>query len=397
MEQLKYKSNQLVLQLITNFSRYLYGKIDWSWRLNSIIGARGTGKTTLLLQRLKNEHGLNDDSVYVSLDDFYFSNNRFYDFAEDFHLKGGKYIFADEVHKYKNWSQEIKNIYDTLPGLNIVFTGSSIIDIRKQDSDLSRRAIFYYLTGLSFREYLSLADIYKSEPITLDNLIHNHVELSAEIIKKIKPLQHFENYLKYGYYPYFYENPPLFYRRLEQTLMLILENDLNFIQGFDYNNIQKIKQLLYILSVNVPFKPNILKLSEKTKISRNTLLSYLHYLEKAQTIQSVYQSGASTSILQKPEKIYLNNTNLSFLLASDTPDKGTLRETFFLNQLRYNHLVESSKEGDFFVDNTYVFEIGGKNKTKKQIQDVPDSYVVADNIEIGAYNKIPLWLFGFLY
>jgi len=397
MEQLKSKSNQLVSGLETTFSRYLNDKIDWSWRLNGILGSRGTGKTTMLLQQLKNKHQLNEDSIYVSLDDIYFSNNRFIDFAADFHQKGGIYLFADEVHKYKNWSIEFKNIYDTYPGLTIVFTGSSIIDILKQDADLSRRAIFYNLTGLSFREYLSLSEIYSAEPISLDFLLQNHVEIAAETIKKIKPLLHFENYLKYGYYPYFQENINLFYHRLGQTLNLVLETDLNFIEGFNHRNIIKLKQLLYILSANVPFKPNIVKLSEKTNISRNTLLSYLHYLEKAQIIQAVYPSGISTSIFQKPEKIYLNNTNLSFLLANNTPDKGTLRETFFLNQLKSKHRVEASKTGDFRIDDNYVFEIGGKNKTAKQIKDITKGYVVADDIEIGSYNKIPLWLFGFLY
>jgi len=397
MEQLKSKSNQLVSGLETTFSRYLNDKIDWSWRLNGILGSRGTGKTTMLLQQLKNKHQLNEDSIYVSLDDIYFSDNRFIDFAADFHQKGGIYLFADEVHKYKNWSIEFKNIYDTYPGLTIVFTGSSIIDILKQDADLSRRAIFYNLTGLSFREYLSLSEIYSAEPISLDFLLQNHVEIAAETIKKIKPLLHFENYLKYGYYPYFQENINLFYHRLGQTLNLVLETDLNFIEGFNHRNIIKLKQLLYILSANVPFKPNIVKLSEKTNISRNTLLSYLHYLEKAQIIQAVYPSGISTSIFQKPEKIYLNNTNLSFLLANNTPDKGTLRETFFLNQLKSKHRVEASKTGDFRIDDNYVFEIGGKNKTAKQIKDITKGYVVADDIEIGSYNKIPLWLFGFLY
>lgn len=397
MEQLKSKSNQLVSGLETTFSRYLNDKIDWSWRLNGILGSRGTGKTTMLLQQLKNKHQLNEDAIYVSLDDFYFSNNRFFDFAIAFHQKGGKYLYADEVHKYKNWSIEFKNIYDTYPGLNIVFTGSSMVDILRQDADLSRRAVFYKLSGLSFREFLHLTGIYTVEPITLDFLITNHVEIASEIIKKIKPLQHFENYLKYGYYPYFNENSRLYYHRLEQTMNLILETDLNFIEGFDQRNIFKIKQLLYILSANVPLKPNISKLSEKTKISRNTLLTYLHYLEKAQLIQSVYPSGISISILQKPEKIYLNNTNISFLLASEAPDKGTLRETFFLNQLKCGHVVETSKVGDFIIDNKYIFEIGEKNKTRKQIKETPEAYIVADDIETGAYNKIPLWLFGLLY
>ena len=306
-------------------------------------------------------------------------------------------MFLDEVHKYKNWARELKNIYDTYKDLSIVFTGSSIIDLLKLDVDLSRRAITYHLHGLSFREYLEITGIAKLKPIDLKTVISDHTKVATQIAEKIKPLLHFDKYLKTGYYPYFIENLKVYYRRLEQTLNLVIESDLNFIEGFDAKNVIKLKQLLYILSANVPFKPNIVKLSEKTGINRNTLVTYIHYLEKAQLINAIYPSGISTSILQKPEKIYLNNTNLSYLLSEEKPNIGNIRETFFLNQLQCKHLVKAATKGDFVVDEKYIFEVGGKNKSQEQIYGLKNAFIVSDDIESGVYNKIPLWLFGFLY
>ncbi|HOU97987.1 MAG TPA: AAA family ATPase [Bacteroidales bacterium] len=397
MENLKIKSNQLITTVSTKFVRYLYEQIDWRWKLNGIIGARGTGKTTLLLQQLKKNHGTSFEAIYISLDDLYFTAHSLLEFVEQFRNKGGRYLYIDEVHKYKNWAIEIKNIYDTYPNINIVFTGSSIIDILKQNVDLSRRAVIYYLHGLSFREYLSFLGIGEIKAIALSDILKNHTTIASEIIAKLNPLQYFVDYLKWGYYPFFIENKKLYFRRLEQTLNQIIESDLNFIEGYDTKNTQKIKQLLYILSTNVPFKPNIVKLSEKTGIHRNTLVSYIHYLEKAQIINAVYPAGISISILQKPEKIYLNNTNLSYLLAEETPNQGNLRETFFLNQVKSIYKVKIPKSGDFVLNENFIFEIGGKKKTSAQIINEKNAFVISDNILIGAYNKIPLWLFGFLY
>ena len=395
MENLKIKSNQLITTVSTKFVRYLYEQIDWRWKLNGIIGARGTGKTTLLLQQLKKNHGTSFEAIYISLDDLYFTAHSLLEFVEQFRNKGGRYLYIDEVHKYKNWAIEIKNIYDTYPNINIVFTGSSIIDILKQNVDLSRRAVIYYLHGLSFREYLSFLGIGEIKAIALSDILKNHTTIASEIIAKLNPLQYFVDYLKWGNYPFFIENKKLYFRRLEQTLNQIIESDLNFIEGYDTKNTQKIKQLLYILSTNVPFKPNIVKLSEKTGIHRNTLVSYIHYLEKAQIINAVYPAGISISILQKPEKIYLNNTNLSYLLAEETPNQGNLRETFFLNQVKSIYKVKIPKSGDFVLDENFIFEIGGKKKTSAQIINEKNAFVILDIILIGAYIKISLWLFGF--
>lgn len=397
MENIKIKSDQLLTTVSTKFVRYLSEKIDWKWRLIGILGARGTGKTTILLQQLKQNHGTSNEAIYISLDDLYFTGNSLFEFVQQFRNKGGRYLYIDEVHKYKNWAMELKNIYDTYPDLFIVFTGSSIIDILKQNVDLSRRAVIYYLQGFSFREFLSFTGADTIKAVTILDIIKNHAILASEIIEKINPLKYFDDYLKLGYYPYFIESKKIYFRRLEQTINQVLESDLNFMEGYDTKNTPKIKQLLYILSMNVPFKPNIVKLSEKTGIHRNTLVSYIHYLEKAQIINAVYPSGISTSILQKPEKIYLNNTNLSFMLSENIPDKGNLRETFFMSQLKTNHIVKIPKYGDFEIDGKFTFEIGGKNKTSEQVKNEKNAFIVSDDILTGAYNKIPLWLFGFLY
>lgn len=372
-------------------------KIDWSWRLVGILGARGAGKTTLLLQYLKRNIGIGNEAMYASLDDIYFSGHTLYNLAQEFSNKGGKYLFIDEVHKYPSWSAELKNIYDSIPDLNVVFTGSSIIDLLKQDTDLSRRAITYELNGLSFREYLALNKTATLQAIDLGTILHHHSEISLELSSQFKPLLHFNNYLKHGYYPFFIESEKLYQLRLEQVLQLTMENDLAFIDGYDPRNAFKIKQLLYIIAENVPFKPNLVRISEKIGIHRNTLINYLFYLEKARIINLLYPSGISVSILQKPEKIFLNNPNLAWLLSEQTPNKGSLRETFFFNQISAAHIVKAPKAGDFEVDNQWIFEIGGEKKTAKQIHQIPNGYIVSDDIEIGAYQKIPLWLFGMLY
>jgi len=398
MESLVQQSQQLVLNTNSDFKRFLFSKIQWDWRLIGILGARGCGKTTLILQYLKQKFGISNEAVYVSLDDFYFTENRLIDFIIKFRQLGGKHLFVDEVHKYPDWARELKNAYDRFPDLKIVFTGSSILDILKQDVDLSRRAVMYHLPGLSFREYLDFQNLGKFENYKLENILNSHQELALQITKEIKPLVYFADYLKYGYYPYFKENISLYPTRLSQTLKLIIENDLKFIEGYDAANARRIEQLLYILATNAPFKPNISKLSEKIGIYRSTLVQYLHYLEKAEIINSLYREGISISILQKPEKIFLGNTNISMLLGSNQSNKGSLRETFFLSQIKVDHTVNlPAGEGDFIIDNKYLFETGGKNKTGRQIADIPDSFIVSDDMETGVYNKIPLWLFGFLY
>ena len=328
MENLQIKSNLLVANQTMDIIRNQTTQIDWNDKLIGILGARGTGKTTLMLQYLKAKYGLNKVAMYITMDDIYFTSNKLSDFAIQFRNQGGKILFIDEVHKYPDWAREIKNLYDFYNDLKIVFTGSSILDIARQNVDLSRRAVQYELTGLSFREYLNFAGIINLETISLNNILEDHIEITHELIRNFKPLQYFEDYLRLGYYPFFVENTNTYHMRVEKVVRLIIEEDLQFISGFNPHHVRKVYQLLYILATNVPFKPNISKLAEKTGISRNIIVEYLHYLEGAKLINALSAAGNSTSILQKPEKIFLENTNLLYALAPENIDKGALRETF---------------------------------------------------------------------
>lgn len=398
MESLQLKSNLIVQQQAMDIIRPLAKTIDWNNRLISILGARGTGKTTLMLQRIKAEYGLNKEALYITMDDIYFTNNSLSDFAQEFRQNGGKILFIDEVHKYPNWAKEIKNIYDFYKDLNIVFTGSSIIDISRQNIDLSRRAVQYELTGLSYREFLSFKGIVNLEAIPFKDLLNNHIEISHQLISNFKPLMYFNDYLKHGYYPFFTENLNTYHLRLEKVVRLIIEEDLQFIAGFNPHHSRKIYQLLYILATNVPFKPNISNLSEKTGISRNMIVEYLYYLNKAKLINSLSAAGKSISTLQKPDKIFLENSNLSFALSPNNTDKGSIREAFFMNQLKNaGHQINLPLKGDFFIDDKYTFEIGGKGKLAKQLAGITNSFIAIDDMEAGVGNKIPLWMFGLLY
>ncbi|MDY0906949.1 ATP-binding protein [Pedobacter sp. CFBP9032] len=398
MENLKIKSNLIVQQQTMDIVRPLSTNIDWSNRLISILGARGTGKTTLILQHIKATYGLSNEAMYITMDDIYFSDNQLSDFANLFRQSGGKILFIDEVHKYPNWAREIKNIYDFYKDLKIVFTGSSIINIERQNADLSRRAVQYELTGLSYREFLSFIGVANIDVISIDNLLENHVQIANELISKFKPLQYFNEYLKHGYYPFFLENLNTYHLRLEKVVRLIIEEDLQFIAGFNPHHSRKIYQLLYILSTNVPFKPNITNLSEKTGISRNMVVEYLYYLNNAKLINSLSAAGKSISTLQKPDKIFLENTNLSFALSPNNTEKGSLREAFFMNQIKNSaYEISLPLKGDFFVDDKFTFEIGGKGKSTKQLTGVEHAYLAVDDMEAGIGNKIPLWMFGLLY
>lgn len=397
MEELLRQSRQLIQSTPVDFSRFLMRKIEWGARLTGIIGARGTGKTTLMLQQIKQTYGSAGKAVYLSLDDIYFTDNRLVDTARQFSQKGFTHLFLDEVHKYPGWAREIKNLYDFDKSLTIVFTGSSIIDVLHEEVDLSRRAVIYELPGLSFREYLTFQTGQSFDELTLDNLLADHEAIALHITDKIRPLQYFEDYLQAGYYPFFAETPGIYHRQLNRIIQLVIETDLHFIEGVTKENIRKIYQLLYILAANVPFKPNISKLSERIGLHRNTLVQYLHYLEKARLINLLHASGQSISTLKKPDKVFAENTNLIYAIAADQANKGSLRESFFLNQLRNVHNIALPVKGDFIVDDRYVFEVGGKNKTAKQIQELEHAYIAADDIEVGTFNKMPLWLFGFLY
>lgn len=397
MNRLKQLSLEHIRRTSLKFTRYLIDEIYWEDHLIGITGPRGTGKTTLLLQYMKSRLPQKEKALYISLDDIYFSENHLVYFAEDFYKYGGKYLFIDEVHKYPNWSQELKNIYDNLPNLKVIFTSSSALDIYKGSHDLSRRAMVYYLPGLSFREFIELKYQIKLPVINLKQILGDNQEILIGIKDKIKPLELFSQYLKNGYYPFFTETTINYDKRVLNTINLILESDIPAIYHIDFYSVIKIKKMLSVLSRITPYTPNIQKLAQQSDTTRDSLLKYLFYLEKAGIVKWLGRDTFGINYLNKPDKLYLNNTNLMYSLNNEIPDKGNLRETFFLNQLNVKHSVSYPKKGDFLVNGKYTFEIGGQNKTDEQIKNIKNAYIAADGIEYGYKNKIPLWLIGFLY
>ena len=397
MDILLERSQLLVKQQKTDFKRYLYDQIKWNNRLIGIKGARGTGKTTILLQYLKSLNKHPTEAAYFSLDDLYFLTNSLVETAETFYRGGGKYLFLDEVHKYEGWSRHIKNLYDFYPDLYICFTGSSIIDIAKEEADLSRRVLMYDLQGLSYREYLSLRGLLSIEPLSIVQLLDTEKNWKTPFPAEFRPLQYFDDYLRHGYYPFFAEDTESLSIRLQQLIRIIVEYDMAELHDFDVRNARKMLQLFYVLATNVPYKPNITELAKKSTLHRNTVTNYLAFLEQARLIRQLYYSGYSIVTLQKPEKIYLDNTNLVYAIADVEPNEGNLRETFFASQLSANHRLNYTNTGDFIVNGKWTFEIGGKNKSLKQIQGLENAYRVIDDVEFPANDALPLWLFGFLY
>lgn len=394
MERLIQFSEKKRKEIKQDFRRYLFDKIDWSQRLILVLGHRGVGKTTLLIQQMQQ---VTSPSIYLSLDDFFFEENRLVLFVEALIEKGYQTFFLDEVHRYQHWSIDLKNLYDNFPDAQFFVSGSSILALEKGKADLSRRAAVYHLAGLSFREFLELEKKGKFPKIMLNEILEKHQELSEQITDQIDVFSLFKEYLEFGYYPFYSEGKSNYKSRLLETTQVVLEMDLSPLEELTHQTIRNMKKLILIISESVPFIPNISKLAERLEVSRNTVLKTLDLLEQAQILNLLRQSTKGVSFLQKPEKIYLQNTNLAFALSSHSTDSGNLRETFFFNQLRKMHDVTFPKFGDFMVDDTYFFEIGGPNKTAQQIKGVPNAYVVADSIKFGSGNRIPLWLFGFLY
>ncbi len=389
MKTLYQKFKTLLQHTTTDFKRYLYDNVSWDSRMVGIIGARGVGKTTMLLQHIK-ENLDSKKALYVSADDMYFSENRLLDLTDDFYKNAGEYLFIDEIHKYANWSWELKNIYDSFPDLKIVFTGSSVLDILKGSADLSRRAIMYKLQGLSFREYLKFFHNHETDVYTLTQIINNEVKLDT--IQHPLPL--FHDYLKRGYYPFGIENE--INLRLGQIIVQTLESDIPQYANLNVGTGRKLKRLLSIIAESVPFKPNFSKISEMLQVSRNSLDDYFSYMEKAGLIGQLRNKTSGIRGLGKVDKVYLDNTNMIFNLVGDQSNVGNLRETFFFNQMSVKNKVISSKKADFVIDD-YSFEVGGKNKGQAQLKKDGKSFVVKDDIEYGYLNVIPLWAFGFNY
>jgi uncharacterized protein len=397
MEELKTLMKRRLKATSTAFVRYLYEEIDWAQRLVLLIGARGSGKTTLLLQRINLMDLPEGEVLYISMDDPFFELKELFRFAGEFHDGGGRWLFVDEVHRYQHWSRDLKWIYDNLPGLNVVVSGSSALDILKGESDLSRRGVVYHLPGLSFREFLSLKGGHSFDPVVLDDLLANHTEISTGITDKIEVLPLFRQYLEYGYYPFFTEGIQVYRERLKAVVNLVLDSDVPALFAMDYHTVRHARKLMYILSESVPFKPNISAISRKTEIHRNTVLRLIDVLDAANLLQAVRAGTKGMSYLAKPEKLYLENTNLMYAFAHGKVNTGQLRETFFLNQVKVKHDVALPKHGDFLLDGRFIFEVGGPSKGLQQIKGVPEAYLAIDGLEGGAGTRIPLWLFGFLY
>lgn len=389
MEALFEYSNRLIANVDIRFTRYMYDQINWGSRLIGLVGPRGVGKTTLVLQHIKNNLEAKH-TLYVTAEDFYFAKNRLLDVASDFVKLGGTHLIIDEIHKYPDWSTELKLIYDYHQDLQVVFTGSSVLDIKKGSADLSRRAVLYAMQGLSFREYLQLFHQIAIPTFTLDEIL-SHKVANPQLAH---PLPLFFDYLKRGYYPFALEQD--FNLKLMQVINQTLENDIPVYASMNVSTGRKLKQLMAIVAESVPFKPNMSKISEMLSISRNNIADYLLYMEEAGMVSQLRSETNGIRGLGKVDKVYLDNTNLVYGLAHENPNKGNLRETFFMNQLRVAYPIVSSVIADFTIDG-FDFEIGGKNKTNKKIKTVAKGFVVKDDIETGFLNTIPLWHFGLLY
>lgn len=385
-----------IAQTSVDFVRNLYHEINWDANIIGIKGARGVGKTTLLIQRIKLCFA--DDlekALYVSLDNLWFNTNTLIELVRYLDMRGIRNLFIDEVHKYKGWAQTIKNISDVYPRMRIVYTGSSMLEIDNSKVDMSRRQTLYTLSGLSFREFLEYEKIADFGKITLGDLVSRHVSIALDITSKVDVALHFDHYLRYGYYPFFKEAGKDYLLRLRETATTVIDSDIPAVERFEFETLDKIKKMLMIIASQVPFVPNISTLCEQVGTTRNMAMKILNLLDKAKLLLLVTQKAKSYDNLTKPEKILLGNTNLMFAL-SGKPEIGTVRETFFVNQLSLVGMVNAPDKGDYLVDGQYLFEVGGRRKSFKQIKDIPNSFLAIDDTLVGHGNKIPLWVFGFL-
>lgn len=378
-----------------NYKRYFYEKIDFSDKLIGIIGARGTGKTTATLQYLESLSLPFEKKLYMSADSISLSSATLYEIADEFSKSGGKVLVIDEIHKYKNYELELKEIYDFLD-LQVIFSGSSAMQLEHKKADLSRRAVLYRVQGLSFREFLELKLSQDFPKFTLLELLNEHITIASRLTSEFKPFEYFKEYQNYGYYPYYFENQNSYSIKLEETINAVIEIDLPIIFNIEPQYIQKLKQLTALICGAKPYELNITELASRIGLNRSTLYQYIEYLSLGNVFYSLRAQSKNDTVFSKPNKLYLNNTNISANYCG-VNDIGMMRELFFAMSLRTNHKLHYPKNGDFLVDDTYLFEIGGKNKSFTQIKDIENSFIVADELEMGYKNKIPLWLFGFLY
>lgn len=381
-----------------SFFRYLYKKIDWNDTMIGIKGPKGCGKSTLLLQHIKETFkGKDLDKVlYVSLDNLWFSTHNIIDVVDYHYTHGGTHLFIDEIHYYKHWQTLLKNISDDYPELHVVYTGSSMLQLEKSEGDLSRRLTMYEMKGLSFREYLEYEGVMQMPSVTLERLLSEHVGIAMEVSEKTKILEHFKKYLEVGYYPFYKNVHHGYYQRLQNVANQVIEVDYPNIEDITMSTIRKTKKMLMILAERVPQLPKMNELYRELETDRNQGLKMLYALQRGGLLQLMSDNTKSIDNLSSPVKIYINNPTMMFALTPKV-DIGTLRETFFCNQLSQNHEVRYPKSGDFMIDRKYLFEVGGKGKNFDQIKDIPNSYLAVDNTEVGYQNRIPLWMFGLLY
>jgi len=385
-----------IAKIDTRFKRYLYDQINWDARIIGIKGARGVGKTTMLLQHILLNYADIDKTLYVSLDDLWFTTHSLIDLIDWADQHGMNRLYLDEVHRYEKWSETLKNIYDSYPDMSIVYTSSSLLMMDNAKVDLSRRQSTYTLYGMSFREYLEFEGILRWDAIPLEGLLEQHVQHAMQIVKEIKVASHFEHYLAHGYYPFYRETGDDFPSRLRETVAVVIENDLPSVEKMSFETLQKVKKLVMIISERVPFEPNMSALWHQLSTNNDLGLRMLYSLDKAQILMLLTSKAKNYKFLYKPDKIFLGNPNLMHVLCPNV-HKGNERETYFCSQLSVLHEVKHPLKGDFLVDDRYLFEVGGRRKSFEQIADVPNSFLAVDDTEVGHGNRIPLWMFGFTY
>lgn len=396
LEQLYVISNRKINEVDTSFHRYLYSQINWDNRIIGIKGNGGVGKTTLVLQHIREAFPDRSKVLYVRLDNMWFKTHNLMDLVEYHYTHGGTHIFLDEVHHLRGWVSYIKSMYDDYNDLHVVYTGSSMLEIAQREADMGRRQRIYTLNGMSFREFLNFEGYNVGEAISLEDLLKNHTQIASDICHKKKILPLFSQYLQHGCYPFYKEEGDGFFDRLHGVILHVLENDLPQVEDISYTTIEKIKRMLMILAERVPMTPKMSELYRELETNREHGNRMLATLAKAGLLALYSREMINLNSLNKPDKIYLNNPNLMYCLSTHV-DKGTLRETFFYDQMRSVSEVLLPKNGDFMIDRQYLFEVGGKGKSFDQIKDEPNSFLAVDDIETGHFNRIPLWLLGFLY
>lgn len=385
-----------IARIDLRFKRYLYDQINWSARIISIKGARGVGKTTMLLQHILENYEDIDKTLYASLDDLWFATHSLIDLVDWADQHGMRRLYLDEVHKYERWKETLKNIYDSYPDMSIVYTSSSLLIMDNATVDLSRRQTAYTLHGLSFREFLAFEDVAHFPVIPLEDLLQNHVRHAMQIVQNVKVASYFETYLEHGCYPFYREVGEDFASRLREIVSVVIDSDLPAVENMTFETIQKVKKLVMIISERVPFEPKMSELWTQLATNNELGLRMLYALDKAQILALLTSKAKNYKFLYKPDKIFLGNTNLMHVLCP-VVNKGNERETLFCCQLQVNNDVKHPLKGDFLVNDKYLFEVGGRKKSFEQIADVPNSFLAVDDTEVGHGNRIPLWLFGFTY